>query len=386
MMQKSNKLEIYNKSVLLRLDLNVPVFEGKILSNYRISKCVPTIKNLISNNNKVIILSHFGRPKEGSYDESLSLKIILNSLEQLIGEKVTFSKDWIDGIEFNGNNIVLCENVRFQQGEKENSPILAKKISDLGDVYVFDAFGVSNRKTASTYGVSEYLETFAGDLLKDEIMNAKKLLSSQKRPMTTIISGAKISTKLTLIKKLISKSDNIILGGGILNTFLKAMGHEIGNSLIEESFVDEAKEILNSDDSYKILMPIDVMVSSSSNLGNPETREISMVQSNDKILDIGKKTIDCYNEVITESSTIFWNGPLGYVEKSPFDNGTINISKAIASSQAYSIVGGGDTIPVIESLQLQNKFSCLSTGGGSLLKFIEGEKLPVLEMLGMYEL
>ena len=386
MIQKSNKLEIYNKNVLLRLDLNVPVFEGKILSNFRISKCVPMIKNLISNNNKVIILSHFGRPKEGSYDESLSLKIILNTLEQLIGEKVTFSKDWIDGIEFNGNNIVLCENVRFQEGEKENSPILSKKISDLGDVYVFDAFGVSHRKTASTYGVSEYLETFAGDLLKDEIMNAKKLLSSQKRPMTTIISGAKISTKLTLIKKLISKSDNIILGGGILNTFLKAMGHEIGNSLIEESFIDEAKEILNSDDSNKILMPIDVMVSSSSNLGNPETREISMVQSNDKILDIGKKTIDCYNEVITESSTIFWNGPLGYVEKSPFDNGTINISKAIASSQAYSVVGGGDTIPIIESLQLQNKFSCLSTGGGSLLKFIEGEKLPVLEMLGMYEL
>ena len=225
MMQKLNKLEIYNKNVLLRLDLNVPVFEGKILSNFRISKCVPMIKNLISNNNKVIILSHFGRPKEGSYDESLSLKIILNTLEQLIGEKVTFSKDWIDGIEFDGNNIVLCENVRFQEGEKENSPILAKKISDLGDVYVFDAFGVSHRKTASTYGVSEYLETFAGDLLQDEIMNAKKLLSSQKRPMTTIISGAKISTKLTLIKKLISKSDNIILGGGILNTFLKAMGH-----------------------------------------------------------------------------------------------------------------------------------------------------------------
>jgi len=386
MIQKSNKLEIYNKNVLLRLDLNVPVFEGKILSNFRISKCVPMIKNLISNNNKVIILSHFGRPKEGSYDESLSLKIILNTLEQLIGEKVTFSKDWIDGIEFNGNNIVLCENVRFQEGEKENSPILAKKISDLGDVYVFDAFGVSHRKTASTYGVSEYLETFAGDLLKDEIMNAKNLLSSQKRPMTTIISGAKISTKLTLIKKLITKSDNIILGGGILNTFLMAMEYEIGNSLIEESFVDEAKEILNSDDSNKILMPIDVMVSSSSNLSNPETREISMVQSNDKILDIGKKTIDCYNKVITESSTIFWNGPLGYVEKSPFDNGTINISKAIASSQAYSVVGGGDTIPIIESLQLQNKFSCLSTGGGSLLKFIEGEKLPVLEMLGMYEL
>lgn len=386
MMQRSNKLEIYNKNVLLRLDLNVPVFEGKILSNFRISKCVPMIMNLLSNNNKVIILSHFGRPKEGSYDESFSLNIIVNTLEQLIGEKVTFCKDWIDGVEFNGNNIVLCENVRFQEGEKTNSPILAKKISALGDVYIFDAFGVSHRKTASTYGVSEYLETFAGDLLRDEIINAKKLLSSQKRPMTTIISGAKISTKLTLIKKLISKSDNVILGGGILNTFLKAMGHEVGDSLIEDSFIGEAEEILNSSDSNKILMPIDVMVSSSSDLDNPEIREISMVQSNDKILDIGKKTIDCYNKVITESSTIFWNGPLGYVEKSPFDNGTIKISKAIASSQAYSVVGGGDTIPIIESLKLQNKFSCLSTGGGSLLKFIEGEKLPVLEMLGMYEL
>lgn len=386
MMQRSNKLEIYNKNVLLRLDLNVPVFEGKILSNFRISKCVPMIMNLLSNNNKVIILSHFGRPKEGSYDESFSLNIIVNTLEQLIGEKVTFCKDWIDGVEFNGNNIVLCENVRFQEGEKTNSPILAKKISALGDVYIFDAFGVSHRKTASTYGVSEYLETFAGDLLRDEIINAKKLLSSQKRPMTTIISGAKISTKLTLIKKLISKSDNVILGGGILNTFLKAMGHEVGDSLIEDSFIGEAEEILNSNDSNKILMPIDVMVSSSSDLDNPEIREISMVQSNDKILDIGKKTIDCYNKVITESSTIFWNGPLGYVEKSPFDNGTIKISKAIASSQAYSVVGGGDTIPIIESLKLQNKFSCLSTGGGSLLKFIEGEKLPVLEMLGMYEL
>ena len=385
-MQRSNKLEIYNKNVLLRLDLNVPVFEGKILSNFRISKCVPMIMNLLSNNNKVIILSHFGRPKEGSHDESFSLNIIVNTLEQLIGEKVTFCKDWIDGVEFNGNNIVLCENVRFQEGEKTNSPILSKKISALGDVYIFDAFGVSHRKTASTYGVSEYLETFAGDLLRDEIINAKKLLSSQKRPMTTIISGAKISTKLTLIKKLISKSDNIILGGGILNTFLKAMGHEVGDSLIEDSFIVEAEEILNSNDSDKILMPIDVMVSSSSDLDNPEIREISMVQSNDKILDIGKKTIDCYNKVITESSTIFWNGPLGYVEKSPFDNGTIKISKAIASSQAYSVVGGGDTIPIIESLKLQNKFSCLSTGGGSLLKFIEGEKLPVLEMLGMYEL
>ena len=386
MIKESSQSKIKNKNVLLRLDLNVPVFEGKILSDFRILKSIPTIKNLLKNNNKVIIISHFGRPKEGHYDDSLSLEIIINNLENLVGEKVTFSRDWINGVNFNGNNIVLCENVRFQLGEKQNLPSLAKQMSTLGDVFVFDAFGVSHRKEASTYGISDYLETFSGDLLKNEIMNANKLLSSNKRPMTTIISGAKISTKLTLIKKLISKSDNIILGGGILNTFLVAMGHEIGDSLVEKSFIEEAQEILNCRDAVKLIMPIDVTVSSNADFDNPQTRDISMVQSNDKILDIGEKTIDRYIKVISESSTIFWNGPLGYVEKSPFDNGTIKISQAIASSKAYSVVGGGDTIPIIEGLSLQDKFSCLSTGGGSLLKFIEGEDLPILEKLGMYRL
>ena len=386
MASRSNHLEIQNKNVLLRLDLNVPMFEGKILSDFRISKSVPTIKNLLSNNNKVIILSHFGRPKEGQQDDSLSLKIIINILEILVGERVTFSQDWINGIDFNGNNIVLCENVRFQEGEKENSQTLAKKMSALGDVFVFDAFGVSHRKEASTYGISNYLDSYPGDLLCNEILNANKLLSSQKRPMTTIISGAKISTKLTLIKKLMSKSDNIILGGGILNTFLMAMNHEVGCSLVEKSFIEEARDILNSSEFKKIVMPLDVTVSSTPELDKPENKDIFMVQSKDKILDIGEKTIDHYIKVIAESSIIFWNGPLGYVEKSPFDKGTIKISQAIASSNAYSVVGGGDTIPIIESLNLQDEFSCLSTGGGSLLKFIEGEDLPILNKLGMYKL
>ena len=386
MASRSNHLEIQNKNVLLRLDLNVPMFEGKILSDFRISKSVPTIKNLLSNNNKVIILSHFGRPKEGQQDDSLSLKIIINILEKLVGERVTFSQDWINGIDFNGNNIVLCENVRFQEGEKENSQALAKKISALGDVFVFDAFGVSHRKEASTYGISNYLDSYPGDLLCNEILNANKLLSSQKRPMTTIISGAKISTKLTLIKKLMFKTDNIILGGGILNTFLMAMNHEVGGSLVEKSFIEEARDILNSSEFKKIVMPLDVTVSSTPELDKPENKDIFMVQSKDKILDIGEKTIDHYIKVIAESSIIFWNGPLGYVEKSPFDKGTIKISQAIASSNAYSVVGGGDTIPIIESLNLQDEFSCLSTGGGSLLKFIEGEDLPILNKLGMYKL
>ena len=385
-MGESSKLEIINKRVLLRLDLNVPVFEGKILSDFRISKSIPMIKNLLQKKNKVILLSHFGRPQEGKYDESFSLNIICKKLESLIGENITFCKDWINGIDFKNNDIVLCENVRFQVGEKENSSKLSMKIAALGDVFVFDAFGVSHRKEASTYGISDFLETYPGDLLKDEILNANKLVNSPPRPMTTIISGAKISTKLTLIKKLLDKSDNIILGGGILNTFLAAMDHEIGNSLVEKSFISEAKEILASEASNKIIMPIDVNTSSEADLDKPQMKYISMVQSGDRILDIGKETINYYIKIINKSSTIFWNGPLGYVEKSPYDNGTKMLSRAIASSTAYSVVGGGDTIPIIEDLGLQDQFSCLSTGGGSLLKYIEGEKLPVLERLGIYKL
>ena len=385
-MDESSKLEIINKIVILRLDLNVPVFEGKILSDFRIYKSIPTIKNLLSKKNRVIILSHFGRPQEGKYDEAFSLNIISKKLESLIGEKITFSKDWINGVDFKNNNIVLCENVRFQEGEKKNSSELAMKISNLGDIFIFDAFGVSHRKEASTYGVADFLKTYPGDLLKNEIINANKLINSSLKPLTTIISGAKISTKLTLIKKLLDKSDNVILGGGILNTFLAAMNYEIGNSLVENSFIKEAKEILKTESSNKIVIPIDVNTSQRADLDMPQMKDISMIQSKDRILDIGKETINRYIRVINESSTIFWNGPLGYVEKSPYDNGTKLISQAIASSKAYSIVGGGDTIPIIEALGLQDEFSCLSTGGGSLLKYIEGEKLPVLERLGIYKI
>ena len=381
-----SELEIKDKKVLVRLDLNVPVYEGEILSDFRINKSIPTIINLLKNNNKVIILSHFGRPVEGQQDDSLSLKIIHKRLEKLVGQNITFSKDWIEGIDFGKNNILLCENVRFLIGEKENSESLAKKLATLADVFVFDAFGVSHRKEASTYGILSFIESYPGELLKNEIMNAQKLLSSPNKPVTTIISGAKISTKLALIKKLLSKSDNIILGGGILNTFLMAMKLEVGKSLAEKSFIDEAQEILNSNESRKIIVPIDVVVSYDAELDKSETKEISMIQSEDRILDIGERTIERYIKVINKSSTIFWNGPLGYVEKTPFDNGTKMISHAIAASKAYSIVGGGDTIPIIENLGQQDHFSCLSTGGGSLLKFIEGEKLPVLDKLGMYEL
>ena len=379
-----SQTSIKNKIVLLRLDLNVPVFENKILSDFRITKSLKTIQDLLDNNNRIIILSHFGRPIEGQYDSKYSLKRVSDRLQELLSQKVMLVKNWTDGVKFDDEtNIIMCENVRFEVGEKENSLSLSKKIASLGDVFIFDAFGVSHRKEASSYGVSDYLDTYAGHLLESEIINAKKLLSAQTRPLTTIISGAKISTKLTLIKKLILKSDHIILGGGILNTFLSAMGNNIGNSLVESSFINEAKEILNGEHSKKIIMPIDVVSTDSLSLDNPKNKKISMLQSNDKILDIGEKTTDRYIDIIRSSKTVFWNGPLGYIEKKPYDNGTIKISEAIASSETYSIVGGGDTIPVIEKLGLQNDFSYLSTGGGSLLKFIEGEDMPILTKLGM---
>ena len=229
-----SQTSIKNKIVLLRLDLNVPVFENKILSDFRITKSLKTIQDLLDNNNRIIILSHFGRPTEGQYDSKYSLERVSDRLQELLSQKVILVKNWTDGVKFDDTtNIIMCENVRFETGEKENSLSLSKKIASLGDVLIFDAFGVSHRKEASSYGVSDYLDTYAGHLLESEIINAKKLLSAQTRPLTTIISGAKISTKLTLIKKLILKSDHIILGGGILNTFLSAMGNNIGNSLVE---------------------------------------------------------------------------------------------------------------------------------------------------------
>ena len=375
---------IINQTILLRLDLNVPTYENKILSDFRIVKSIPTIRYLLNNNNKIIILSHFGRPKEGLKDPHLSLENISNYLAKKLNKKIIFYDDWIDGVDFLDADIVMCENVRFQNGEKANSPALSEKMSRLADIYVFDAFGVSHRKESSTYGISDYLDSYAGLLLEEEVKNAQSLLADSKPPLTTIISGAKISTKLSLIKKLINKSENIIIGGGILNTFLLAMGFNVGNSLIEKKFIPEAKEIIDSEYFSKIVMPIDVVTSDNIDFLNPNTKEISMVQSKDKILDIGAHTINRYIEVINKSKSIFWNGPLGYVEKKPYDNGTIKLSQAIADSDTFSIVGGGDTIPIIESLRIQNNFTCLSTGGGSLLKFIEGKDLPILSKLGVY--
>ena len=374
---------IQQKIVLLRLDLNVPIESGRITNDFRLRKSLHTIKSLRLNKNKVIILSHLGRPVEGMIDQNLSLKPVYDYLLQNINEEVDFAEDWLNNLNFNSADIILCENTRFNIGEKDNDKSLSKKLSELADVYVFDAFGVSHRKEATTYGVSDFIDYSAGPLLISEINNANKLLKNYDEPLCTIISGAKISTKLNLLHTFLDKSEYVILGGGILNTFLQALDFEIGESLIEWSFVEESKKIINSNNYFKIIMPEDVICAENGNLENPQTKDISMIKSSDKILDVGIKSIRKYEHILRESKTIFWNGPLGYVEKKPYDAGTSQIAKIIANTNSFSAVGGGDTVPIIEKLGLNDSFSFLSTGGGALLKYIEGKNMPILEKLGL---
>tara|TARA_B100000427_G_C15512012_1_gene596646 strand:- start:1761 stop:2912 length:1152 start_codon:yes stop_codon:yes gene_type:complete len=381
MLKSIKNVEIVNKKVLLRLDLNVPIHNEHIQSDFRIKKSIPTILHLIKNSNSIIILSHLGRPNEGKITPELSLLKIAKYLSNELSLNIKFVEDWINGLETNNNEIVMCENVRFQKGERNNDTVLSKKIASLGDIFVFDAFGASHRKEASTYGVMDYIDSYAGLLIDEEINNANGIINNPKKPLLTIISGAKISTKIKVISKLIDKCDYMILGGGILNTFLHALGHEIGKSLAEKEFVSDAIKIIESPQFEKIILPIDVLCSEIDNPNQSKNKSLSMVQSTDSIFDIGKQTINKYKAIIESSKTIFWNGPLGYIEKEPFDTGTIEILKNIASSDAYSIIGGGDTIPIVEKLGLQDNITCLSTGGGALLKYMEGEQLPVLKKL-----
>ena len=371
---------IESKRVLVRFDFNVPMDGKKIINDFRIKQSLDTIYTLLEKNNKILIASHLGRPKEGEYDKKLSMRPICDYLSKLIEKKIKFIDSCPDIIDFEDYQIAMLENVRFNTGEKSCSRQLSNKLASYVDCFVFDAFGVSHRKECTTYGVSEYLETYSGLNIQHEIQTINKLINENSKPMTIIISGAKVSTKLIVIKKLLNKCDHMILGGGILNTFLKAKGYEIGQSLYEESLVDEAKSILNSSGASKIIFPTDLACETTSMKKNIELTSIS---ENDIIYDIGPKAIENIKDIVNKSSSIFWNGPLGYVEKKPFDTGTIELAKAIAQHKCFSIVGGGDTLPIIESLKLQNKYSCLSTGGGSLLTYLEGGSLPILNKLNI---
>lgn len=371
---------IVSKRILVRFDFNVPINNGNIANDFRIKQSLETIQKLLANKNKLIILSHLGRPIEGVYDESLSLKPICKYLSGLLERDIKFFSSYKDDINFEDYEIAMLENVRFNTGEKSSNSDLSKGYASLADYFVFDAFGVSHRKESSTFGVSEYLKTYPGLNITNEISRINQLINEDSRPMTIIISGAKVSTKLIVIKKLLEKCDFMILGGGILNTFLKAKGNEIGKSLYEEDLVSEAKNILSSHLSSKIIFPIDLFCESES---KPKNKDVQNITKNDIIFDVGENSLKHIKSIINKSSAIFWNGPLGYVEKEPFDRGTVELAKAIAEHNCFSIIGGGDTLPIIENLNLQSRYSCLSTGGGSLLTYLEGGYLPILEKLDL---
>jgi len=381
--KKMSGLNLTKKKLLIRVDLNVPLSEGKISSDKRIRAILPTLKIGIENKCTIILISHMGRPKEGQFDKQYSLKPVAEYLSQLIQKEVRFISEWEDGFDLIESEIVLLENIRFSKGEKDNCDNLSKKLADLCDIFVMEAFGSAHRKHASTYGVIEFSETAcAGPLMRKELDSISQIYIDSKRPITAIVGGSKISTKLEIIKSLSNFVDYLILGGGIANTNLKAQGKEIGKSLYEESMLSTAEKMIAANSQCQIMEISDVVVSKEiSDHCKTEIKDINSVSSDDLILDIGPKTINLYGEIIKESSTLIWNGPVGVFEIDQFSSGTEGIAQAISQSDGYSIAGGGDTVSAIEKFGVTDGISYISTGGGAFLEFLCDKTLPSIEAL-----
>jgi len=378
-------LNLTDKRVMIREDFNVPMENGVITSDARIMAAIPTIKLALEQDAKVILISHMGRPKEGEYDEPYSLAPVAKRLSELLGQEVRFEKDWLNGIEINNGEVVLCENTRFNVGEKANDDGLSRKMAALCDIFVMDAFATAHRAQASTHGVACFAQTAcAGPLLMGELDALERAIANPARPMLAIIGGSKISTKLTVLEKLLDMVDFMIVGGGIANTLIRASGHFIGKSLCEENLLGEAKSLLKKANKHKttIPIPVDVVVAKELSVDAiPEIKPVDKVMHDEMILDIGPQTIQMYQELIKQSKTIIWNGPVGVFENDHFAKGTEAIAHAIADSSAFSIAGGGDTLAALEKFDVMDKLSYISTGGGAFLEFIEGKKLPAIEIL-----
>ena len=379
------------KRILLRLDLNVPLDNGKIIDTSRIDKILPTLKFLISQNTKIIILSHVGRPR-GKIINELSLKPICEDLKNKLNQNVRLIKkkineinsgDLFDNID---EKIIMLENIRFYYEEEKNDLEFAKQLSSLADIYVNDAFSCSHRAHSSIHAVTNFLPSYSGLQLDNEVNALKKITSEIKKPITCIIGGSKVSTKINIIKNLIPKFDNIIIVGGMANNIIKYMGNNIGKSLQEDISDSIIREIfsLSETQSCKIIYPQDVIVGKNLN-GTPQIKEINEVLSDEMILDIGPKTISMINNIIDKSNTILWNGPAGYFENPNFANGSIEIAKKIIennkSSKIYSVAGGGDTVSLLNSLNSINDFNFVSTAGGAFLEYLEGKELPGIKAL-----
>jgi len=330
-------------------------------------------------------MSHLGRPEEGRYDETFSLMPIAKSLSDHLGVEVPLIKDWVNGIEMSRHQIVLCENVRFEKGEINNDDELSRKMAKLCQIYINDAFATAHRAQASTHGVAKYASvSAAGPLLINELKALTKALRKPAKPIVAIIGGAKVSTKLTILETLFERVDKLILGGGIVNTFLKAAGYEIGKSLYEPNLVKIAGKLIEQAEKNNCVIPLPVDVVTGENFDEntiAKTKSINEIEENDIIMDVGPKTIKQLNEIILKAKTIVWNGPLGVFEFKQFSEGTKNLAKAIATSNAYSIAGGGDTIAAISKFKVEKNISYISTGGGAFLEFLEGKKLPAIAIL-----
>ena len=378
-------LNLQNKKVFIRADLNVPIDGSTISSTSRIDASIPTIQYALDNAQVVILTSHLGRPEEGNFDDSLSLKPIVEYLEEKLNIKIMLHRDFDKGQFFEPGMLHVLENVRFNPGEKKCSDELSVKYASIADVFVMDAFGTAHRAEASTYGIGKYIgEKCAGLLFYDEVDALTKTFNQPKKPMLAIVGGSKVSTKLSVLKNLVNRVDGLILGGGILNTFIAAQGFNIGKSLYEPDFVDEAKVILDEIKNRQIFFPTidDVICAKEFDVNaHAELKKIDDVESDDMIFDLGPKTLQNIIDQLYKVSTIMWNGPLGVFEFEQFSSGTEALSRAIADGEAFSLAGGGDTIAAIEKYKVCRKISYISTAGGAFLEFAEGKKLPAIEML-----
>ena len=378
-------LELADKRVLIREDLNVPVQDGKVTSDARIRAAVPTIQLARDANARVLVMSHLGRPEEGVYDEEFSLAPVAQRLSELLGSKVRFERDWLDGVECAPGEVVLLENVRFNKGEKKDNEELARRMASLCDVFVMDAFGTAHRAEASTHGVARFAKTAcAGPLLINELVALETALEKPKRPLVAIVGGSKVSTKLTVLESLLAKVDQLVVGGGIANTFIAAAGYPVGKSLYEADMVEIAKGLLERSRSggVEIPLPSDVVVAKEfSATAEADVKPVDAVEADEMILDIGPDTAERFAGILKSAGTIVWNGPVGVFEFDQFGEGTRTIAQAIAASPAYSIAGGGDTLAAIEKYCIGDDVSYISTGGGAFLEFLEGRKLPAVAAL-----
>ena len=378
-------LDLSGKTVLIREDYNVPIKEGVITSDVRIRATLPTLTQVLEAGAKIILVSHLGRPVAGDYDEALSLAPVAKSLSDFLEIDVPLIKDWVNGIDMENHQVVLCENVRFEQGETKNDDELARRMGRLCQVYINDAFATAHRAQASTHGVAKYAAiSAAGPLLINELKALTKALREPATPLIAIVGGAKVSSKLTILETLSEKVDQLIVGGGIVNTFLKAAGYEVGKSLYEADLVEVASKLMKQaeENGCQIPLPIDVICGKEFDEKTVAvTKLISDVEADDMIMDVGPETSKQLNHLIAKAKTIVWNGPLGVFEFNQFSQGTKNLAEAIAESNAYSIAGGGDTIAAISTFNIEDKISYISTGGGAFLEFLEGKKLPAIEIL-----